>query len=346
MSLKDSLEIYNTDRDEDHKLLEIICINVSRSYCPDSLNRFLINKIINAFNDLEYIFTSFESKNENFLDNIKKYILGCQLDMNRIKEIQAIMKEWALYFPEIGIEPTIKQVLICRYRKEYITNFKNIKKKSYYSLVYIEYLLLVKKIRFSNKERQVQILEKLRNKNKNMLEGFLNCLLEPTNGNMIKNQVLVISEEYTRKLKDEKFLLKVIKEIFQENFNGYGYSNYEDDLKKIYLIQKDAEYWIDIEKLNNLIENQSLKLLKDFGLIDEIKEENRHIIQLTEIALSISNNCFTKKWTSDEYLMEYEDNVIVPFDANPLIISDYLFNEDYDLQEEDFLFVFTRKIKA
>lgn len=346
MSLKDNLEIYNTNRDEDRKLLEVICTNVSRNYFPGNVNRFLINKIIDAFNDLEYILSSFESKNEDLLYNIKKYILGCQLDINRIKEIQGIMKEWGLYFSEIGVEPTIKQILICRYRKEYITNFKNIKKKSYYSLVYIDYLLLVKKMRFANKEKQVQILESLRNKNKNMLEGFLNCLLEPSNENIIKNQVLVISEEYTRKLKHEKFLLKAIKEIFQENFNRYGYNNYEDDLKKIYLIQKDTECWIDIEKLNNLIENQNLKLLKDFDLIDEIKEENRHIIQLTEIALSIANNCFIKKWTSDEYLMEYEENVIVPFDANPLIISDYLFNKDYDLQEEDFLFIFTRKIKA
>lgn len=346
LSLKDNLEIYNTDRDEDHNLLEVICINVSRNYSPDSVNSFLINKIINAFNDLEYVLRSFESKNEDLLYNIKKYILGCQLDMNRIKKIQSIMKEWGLYFSEIGVEPTIKQILICRYRKEYITNFKNIKKKSYYSLVYIDYLLLVKKMRFANKEKQVQILESLRNKNKNMLEGFLNCLLEPSNENIIKNQVLVISEEYTRKLKDEKFLLKAIKEIFQENFNRYGYNNYEDDLKKIYLIQKEYEYWIDIEKLNNLVVDKNLKLLKEFYLINDVKEENRHSIQLTEIALSIVNNYFAKKWTSDEYFVEHEDNVIVPFDANPLIISEYLFNEYYDLQEEDFLFVFTRKIKA
>ena len=92
-----------------------------------------------------------------------------------------------------------------------------------------------------------------------------------------------------------------------------------------------------------MISKKNLDLLKEAHLINETEYDNRYIYQLTEIGFAIVNNCFMDKWTSNKYLLESEDKVLIPFDSNPLIISKYIFNEEYKLIEEDFLFVFERK---
>lgn len=341
MIYKECLETLNNDRIEDSKFLDIICRNVSKNFCEGGTNKYKINMILSAFDNKDCVLEKFEMKYKDGLDEIKKYILGCKLDKSLVDNIEDTMKKWGLFFENIGVEDSIRNFLVERYREEY--NIALNYKKKYVKYQYLDYMLLIKNLKEARKEKQLKILENLKKDNDKIFNWFGDFLIRSEAGKIVGSQQLMINEDYIKKLQNEEFLLNIIKEIYLESFKACDNYNYQEDLKKIYTIQKDVSNWVDITKLNNLISKKNLDLLKEAHLINETEYVNRYIYQLTEIGFAIANNCFMNKCTSHKYLLEADNKVLIPFDSNPLILSKYIFNEEYKLIEEDFLFVFERK---
>lgn len=343
MSLEECLKIYNTDKVEDSILLDTIWRNVHNSFYGGSINKYKIEKILIAFNNIESILRKFEMEHEKGLFNIKKYILGCKLDKNISRNIENIMIEWGIFYKNIGFESSIKKLLIERYREEFNLSVKC--KKSFLKFKYLEYLLLIRALKEASKEKQLEIVEKLKNDDKESADNFMDFLLKSEVASFSKNQSLVINENYITKLSKEEFLLKFIKMTLEGNFDKYNYSNYEEDLKKILLVQKDVNYWIDMTKLDSLIDVENINLLTKFHLINNYRYKNRQLVKITELGLSIVKNHFIDSWDSNKYFSEYENKIIVAFDDNPLLICKYLFDENYNLKGDDFLFIFDKKNK-
>lgn len=347
MSLRDCLELYNTDKEEDNELLNRICRNVSVDYYPSANNKNLIKKITEAFSNTDLILSRFEEENENILDEIKKYILGCKLDDETTSIINDIMKKWAIYFTSIGVLPEIKPFLIARYRQEYVQKYFKQEKCEFPQTEYLKYLFFVKKMWEGDKGRQIEILEKYRSSNNRMLDWMIEYISKSNNENRLsKDAAMVISEEYIENLKDERFLLKTVNDIYDEIFRKDSYENYIDDLNKIYLIQENIDNWVDTNKLNSLITDCNLNLLKCAHLVDEVNLGYKKIIRLTEIGISIVTGRIVEKWLGDVYFIDLKSVVLIPRNCNPLIIAKYILDRNYILKGIDFLITLERKAIA
>ena len=141
---------------------------------------------------------------------------------------------------------------------------------------------------------------------------------------------------------DEKFLLKTIRQLYIIAM-GHNYNDYVQDLERIYYVQNAFENWVDINKLKNFISQEKIVLLKEACLIEEIIEEYNHLIKLTEIGISLAANKLLEIWDSDIYFHETENEVFIPFNSNPLLLSKYIFNKNFVLEKSDFLIKFKRK---
>lgn len=342
LSLRDSLEIYNTQNREDCELLDLIYKKISHEYTVSDSNIFKINKILEAFNDLDHILMHFECENEVILQDVKLYIMRCNLDLKRTREVENRMKEWGIFFDGIGIEPIFTKTLSSRYREEFIIQFSKRHKKSLELLIYLEYLFFVRNLSSASRAEQIRILEELKIDNKNIWNIFSEYIIAPQNENILANGCINISENYIKKLMDEKFLLKTIRQLYLI-FMGHSYNDYVQDLERIYHVQNEFENWVDINKLENFISQEKIVLLKEVGLIEEIAEEYNHLIKLTEIGFSLAANKLLEIWDSDAYFYEAENEVFIPFNSNPLLLSKYIFNKNFILEESDFLITFKRE---
>jgi hypothetical protein len=342
LSLRDSLEIYNTQNREDRELLDLIYRKVSHNYMVSDSDIFKLNKILEAFNDLDHIIMHFEYENEAILQDVKLYIMRCNLNSARAKEVEHRMREWGMFFNCVGIEPTFSRILSSRYRKEFIIKSSKRHKKSLEFLIYLEYLLFVRKLSSASRVEQIKILEELEVDNENIWRIFSEYIIYPQNGNILTNGFINISEDYITKLMDEKFLLKTIKQLYHI-FIGHRYNEYVQDLERIYYVQNESENWVDINKLENFISQEKIVLLKEACLIEEIIEEYNHLIKLTEIGFSIAANKLLEIWDSDIYFHETENEVFIPFNSNPQLLSKYIFNKNFILEKSDFLIIFKRK---
>lgn len=342
LSLRDSLEIYNTQNREERELLDLIYKKVSHEYTVSDSNIFKINKIVEAFNDLEHILLHFEYENEVILQDVKLYIMRCNLDLKRTREVENRMKEWGIFFDGIGIEPTFTKTLRSRYRKEFVIQSSNRHKESLEFLIYLEYLFFVRNLSSPSRVEQIKILEELKVDDENTWKIFSEYIIDPQNENLLANGFINISENYITKLMDEKFLLKTIRQLYLI-FMGHIYNDYVQDLERIYHVQNEFENWVDINKLENFISQEKIVLLKKVGLIEEIIEEYNHLIKLTEIGFSLAANKLLEIWDSDIYFHETENEVFIPFNSNPLLLSKYIFNKNFILEKSDFLIIFKRK---
>lgn len=343
MSLRDSLEIYNTSENQDPDLLDIIFKKVSNNYVAGSTKIYKINKIVEAFNDFNYVLLKFEHENEAILDEIKRYVMGCKIDTMRANKLKIRMKEWALFFEGIGIEPTFLKCLIDRYRKDFIIQYSMQGKKQLQPLIYLEYFFLIRNLSVVTQEEQIKILEEFKVKDKKTLNFLSDYIMSSGNGNVFINKFININEMYLKKLMNEEFLLKTIRDIFDKYIEQYNYTDYEIDLKRIYFIQNEIKSWVDITKLNNFILDKRLEILKEAYLIDEINEDGNHIIKLTEIGASLVTNQFVNRWNSDDYFYKNENIVLIPFNSNPILICKYLFDKNYIIKEREFLIIFERE---
>jgi hypothetical protein len=342
LTLRDSLEIYNTQNRDDCELLDLIYKKVSHNYTVSNSNLFKINKILEAFDNLDHIFKYFEYENEAILQDVKFYIMRCNLDSARTKEVENKMGEWGIFFNGVGIEPTFSKTLSSRYRKEFITQFLNKHKKSLEFLIYLEYLFFVRNLSSASKVEQIKILDKLKDDNENICNIFSEYIIAPQNENVLTNGFINISENYIKKLMDEKFLLKTIKQLYVI-FMEHRYDDFVQDLERIYYVQNEFENWVDINKLKNFISQEKIVLLKEACLIEEIIEESTHLIKLTEIGFLLASNKLLEIWDSDIYFHETENEVFIPFNSNPLLLSKYIFNKNFILEKSDFLITFKRK---
>ncbi|AWK51082.1 hypothetical protein DIC82_08665 [Clostridium beijerinckii] len=342
MSLRESLEIYNTTNREDCELLDLIYKKVSHNYTVSNINPFKIDKILEAFNNFDHILMYFEYENEAILQDVKLYIMRCKLDLARTKEVENRLMEWGIFFNGVGIEPTFSERLSSRYRKEFIVQFSNEQKKSLEFLIYLEYLFFVRNLSCASQAEQIKILEKLKVDNKNICNIFIEYIIAPQNGNVFTNGFINISENYIKKLMDEKFLLKTIKQLYLI-FIGHSYNKYVQDLERIYYVQNEFENWVDVNKLKNFISQEKIVLLKEACLIEEIFEKYNHLIKLTKIGISLAANKLLEIWDSDIYFYETENEVFIPFNSNPLLLSKYIFNRNFVLEKSDFLITFKRK---
>lgn len=342
LSLTDSLEIYNTTDREDCELLDLIYKKVSNNYIVSNNNVFKINKIIEAFDNLDRILMYFEYENEAILQDVKLYIMRCNLDLARAKEVECKMREWGMFFNGVGIEKIFSERLSARYRKEFIAQFSHEHKKSLEVLIYLEYLFFVRNLSSSSQAEQIKILEKLKLENMNICNTFIEYIISPQNENIFTNGFINISENYIKKLMDEKFLLKTIRQLY-DIFMVHSYNDYVQDLERIYYVQNEFENWIDINKMKNFISQEKIVLLKEAGLIEEIIQEYNHLIKLTEIGFSLATNKLLQMWDSDIYFYETENKVFIPFNSNPLLLSKYIFNKNFMLEKRDFLIIFKKK---
>lgn len=342
LSLRDSLDIYNTRNREERELLDLIYKKVSHEYTVSDSNIFKINKIVEAFNDLEHILLHFEYENEVILQDVKLYIMRCNLDLKRTREVENRMKEWGIFFDGIGIEPTFTKTLRYRYRKDFIIQSSKSNKKSLEFLIYIEYLFFVKNLSSASRAEQIRILEELEVDNEDIWKIFSEYIIDAQNENILANGFINISENYITKLMDENFLLKTVRQLYFI-FMGHSYNDYMQDLERIYYVQNEFENWVDINKLENFISQEKIGLLKEAGLIEEITEEYNHLVKLTEIGFSLAANKLIEIWASDAYFYEAENEVFIPFKSNPLVLSRYIFNKDFTLEKRDFLITFKRK---
>lgn len=342
LSLRDSLEIYNTPNREACKLLDLIYKKVSREYTVSDSNIFKINKIIEAFNDLDRILMYFEYENEAILQDVKFYVMRCNIDSARTKEIENRMKEWGMFFNGVGIETTFSRVLSSRYRKEFIVESSKSHRKSVEFLIYLEYLFFVRNLSSASRAEQIKILEKLEADNESIWKIFSEYIIDPKNENILANGFININENYITKLMDEKFLLKTIRELYLI-YIGHSYNDYVQDLERIYYVQNEFGNWVDINKLENFISQEKIVLLKDVDLIEEMDEEYNHLIKLTEIGFSLGANKLLEIWDSDAYFYETRNEVFIPFNSNPLLLSKYIFNKNFILDKSDFLITFKRK---
>ena len=317
MGLRDSLEIYNTNNGEERDILDIIYRKVSKNYVAGSINSYKINKIIEAFNDFNYVLMKFEYENEEILPDIKKYIMGDCLYDRRAKELESRMKEWVFFFQDIGIEQTFLDHLISKYRENFIIQYSKQEKKQLQTFIYLEYLFLVSNLSVATYTEQLKILEVFKATDKDLINLFSEYIIHSDKKNVFTNKLISIDDSYIEKLMDEDFLLKTIKDIVDIFINQYNYTDYEQDLKRIYSIQSEIDLWVDINKLNNFIAEEKLVVLKKAHLIDEINEEHNHIIQLTEIGISMVTNQFIRNWESEKYFYEDDNMVLIPFNSNP-----------------------------
>lgn len=343
VSLRDSLEIYDTKKSEDGGLMDTICKKVSKDYVAGGTNCYKINKIVESFDDFNYVMMKFEGENEAILDDIKRYIMGCSFDSTKVNVIEAKMEEWALFFQGIGIEPTLLKPLINRYRENFITQYSTQVKSQLQPLIYLEYLLLIRDLSIATHAEQINILEEFKVKDEMSINLLCDYIISSGNGNIFTNKLINVSKIYVEKLTDERFLLNTIKDIFNSFAQQYNYNDYKEDLKKIYLVQGEIKNSVDINKLTNLISLEKLEILKELHLVEEINEDYTHIIKLTEIAFSMIINKFLESWENDNYFYENDNLVLIPFNSNPLRICKYLFNKNYILKERDFLIIFERK---
>lgn len=341
LELRDRLEGYITKNNNEDKMLEIIYLKVQKYYYGGGINSYYkINKIIDAYKNFDYVMSKFDGENETILHDVKRYIMGCGIDSERSEIIENKMKEWALFFDKVGIEPSFLGKLINRYKDEFIVKYYNENKKQINPIIYVEYLLFVKKLSIATQVEQIKIMEELKAKDINLFQILSEYLLTSFSENTFINKSINISDKYLEKLTDEEFLLVTIKELVDRFLKKEKYINYEEDIKRIYMIQNEIDSWIDINKLNKFILKNKLELLKNVCLIEELKEADSHIIKLTEIGFSLATNKLIKVWESDMYLYESENQVLVPFTSNPVLISKYLFNKNFTLKERDFLIVF------
>lgn len=324
-------------------MLATICKNVSYVTCDGAVNSYYINKILEAFKDIDNVLMNFEYKNEDIIDDIKRYIIGGKVEERKVKELEGRMKEWCLFFEDIGIEPSIYEQLATRYRKEFIIQYTKSEKKKIQPLVYLQYLFLIKKLTVATLEEQLGLIEDLKGKAPQLSNLFLNYITKPGNGNAFINRTYSISKTYVEKLQNEEFLIQTINEIFYGYLKQQCYEEYETDLKRIYFVQGNCENWVDMNKMNNFISDDKLALLKEAYLIDEIDEDHQHIVRLTDIAVSITLNRFIDKWESEKYYYESDKVALIPYNYNPLKISQYLFSENIVLKDSDFLIVFERE---
>jgi hypothetical protein len=123
----------------------------------------------------------------------------------------------------------------------------------------------------------------------------------------------------------------------------HRYDDFVQDLERIYYVQNEFENWVDINKLKNFISQEKIVSLKEACLIEEIIEESTHLIKLTEIGFSLASNKLLEIWDSDIYFHETENEVFIPFNSNPLLLSKYIFNKNFILEKSDFLITFMRK---
>lgn len=343
MELREYLETYNTGKKEDSQVLEEICKNLSISCFRNTTNKYLIDKIVDAFTNIDAILGRFENENEKILDETIRYMLDCKMEKEKVFRIQNILRKWALDFPNIGIVPSIKNSFIARHRDEYIIEHSKQEKKNSCERKYFKYLLFIKEIWESDKDSQIKVLEKYYGDNKEMSDWMIQYLLKPGSENKLNiEKTIIISETYVENLKKEQYLLKTIKDIYDAIFKK-GYEKYIDDLNNIYLFQGNVENWLDISKLNGFISDENLNLLKDNYLVDEINDDFRRIIKLTEMGFSIVTEHIVEKWISDKYFIELEDTILIPCNCNPLIISKYIFDKRYILKGTDFLLSFEKR---
>lgn len=343
LEFRDRLEGYITKNNNEEDMLEKICLKVQKYYCcGGNSNLYKIKKIIDAYNDFDYVMSRFEGENETVLYDVKRYIMGCGIDSERSEVIENKMKEWALFFDKVGVEPSFLEKLINRYKNEFIIKYFNENKKHINPIIYVEYLLFVKKLSIATQVEQIKIMEELKATDVNLFQIFSEYLLTSSSENLFINRSINISDKYLEKLTDEEFLLVTIKDLVGRFLKKEKYIDYEEDIKRIYRIQNEVDIWIDINKLNNFISENKLALLKKAYLIEELKEDDKHLIKLTELGFSLAANKLIKVWESDIYLYESEKEVLVPVTSNPLLISKYLFNKNFTLKERDFLFVFEK----
>lgn len=284
----------------------------------------------------------FEYENEAILQDVKFYVMRCNIDSARTKEIENRMKEWGMFFNGVGIEPKFLRILSSRYRKEFIVESSKRHKKSVEFLIYLEYLFFVRNLSSASRAEQIKILEKLEADNESIWKIFSEYIINPQNENILANGFINISENYITKLMDEKFLLKTIRQLYLI-LMGHSYNDYVQDLERIYHVQNEFENWVDINKLENFISQEKIVLLKEVGLIEEISEEYNHLIKLTEIGFSLAANKLLEMWDSDAYFYEAENEVLIPFNSNPLVLSRYIFNKNLTSEKSDFLIEFKRK---
>lgn len=343
LEFRDRLEEYITKDNNEEDMLEKICLKVHYYYCCGNSNLYKIKKIMDAYNDFfDYVMSKFDGENETILHDVKRYIMGCDIDYERNEIIKNKMKCWALFFDNVGIEPTLLGKLINRYKDEFVIRYSNENKKQISSIIYVEYLLFVKKLSIATQVEQIKIMEELKAKDVNFFQLFSEYLLTVFSENAFINRAINISDKYLEKLMDEEFLLVTTKELVDIFLKKERYIDYEEDIKRIYMIQKEIDIWIDINKLNNFISENKLALLKKSYLIEEAKKADNHLIKLTELGFSLETNKLIKVWESDMYLYESESEVLLPFTSNPVLISKYLFNKKFTLKERDFLIVFDK----
>jgi hypothetical protein len=138
-------------------------------------------------------------------------------------------------------------------------------------------------------------------------------------------------------------VVKTIKDLFNRFFKQYNYLDYDKDIKRLYIVQNEISNWIDISKLNNLISERKIAILKNAYLLEEISEESIHLIKLTETGVSLATDSLLKDWENDIYFHEFENQVLIPFNCNPMLLSKYIFDDNFVLKERDFLIVLERK---
>lgn len=343
MELCKCLQIYNKNNQRHNELLERIYINVSKEYFPGK-NKYMINNIVTAFKNPSNILEKFDDKNINLLDEIKKYILSSCKDQEKILEIQKAMEEWGLFYFGIGIPTDIEKILVDRYRLDFVNKFNRKEKGNTKQLIYLEYLMFIKNIWKKNKEEQFLFIKKYNDTNTEFADLFVEYLLNCTRKcRLDKNRMILIENEYIENIQKDKFLIKTIIELYERLFENRKYNSYLNDIKRLHLIQRNIEEWIDLNKIGLFISNHKIELLKKEHLIEEFNSNYCRLIKLTDIGLSLAQGQFISKWATDRYYITNEKSRIIPHDYNPLIISRNIFNDEYNLIEKDFLLILEKK---
>lgn len=341
MSLREALEIYNTDRAEDFELLEKIFSNTSNHYCLGYNNSRKINRILKEFDNFDKILSKFELKIEMLLPDFKRYMLNCAIDGDIAIKLENEMREWAFLFPNSYIDPMIEEKIIEKYRDEVLVEYIDERKSIKRDFIYLKYMLLIRDLWSQNKEEQRVAIENFKNNDEITSEWIIDYILKSNYENVLTSSFTInINSNYLFMLKDEKVLLKTINDLYNQYFNSYSYSEYYDDIDMINLIIGKSEEWLDLNELPGFIGDYKIELLEKANLIMVVKENNINLIKLTEIALSIIQGCFKKSWESDKYFLEDGDMVYIPHDSNPIVLSKYLFSDKYTLEDQDYLFMF------
>ena len=317
---------------------------VTGDYCPDSFRNWCINKIVNIYNsNLDKVIKVFEQENLGDLPNIKLYFLGEEYLGKEKKrhEIEIILKSWGIYNKEIGIEPTIKEVLFNRYRGEIIKKVVGQKESSQYP-IYLKMILFIWEV-YNNIQPTEDVIY-----NRNEQKVFLEFLKENNFIDVKRPQGKWDSKSNKRyySLKNfdieeifnnENKLIELIIKFYQNIFLKINYTSFIKDLGKIKLIQQNEDEWVDISKIK-IIRDDKIKLLEAKDLIKIFEINDQRLVQLTNVAEALIEKRLIEKWNGQALYFIDSEKEIIALNDNPIKITSRLVNKK--IIQKDILLIF------